>query len=64
MKVRVVVGFTAKTGATHLKGAVIDVSEDYATRLIERGRVVALDDTTKTSKRKSRAVKASKKNEQ
>lgn len=61
MKVRVVVGFTMKDGTTCERGTTIFISEDYATRLIERGRVEALDDKPSASKRKSRAVKASKK---
>ena len=59
MKVRVVRGYTAQTGETRFKGDLVELSEASATRLIKRGRVVALSDTTKTSKRKLNAVKAS-----
>lgn len=61
MRVRVVVGFTMKNGTVCERGTTINVSEDYATRLIERGRVALLDDTPKTSKRKSSVRKTSKK---
>ena len=63
MKVRVLVGFTKKTGETCERGSTVEVSDAHVAQLIERGLVEALDDKPKTSKRKSRAVKASKKNE-
>ncbi len=61
MKVQVVVGFSDKQGFTHLKGQTPNFEKAYATELIERGKVVALDDRAKVSKRKSKE-KVSKKN--
>ncbi len=62
MKATVIVGFTDGKGFTHLKGEVVDFDDTYITKLIERGRVQVVEDTPKTSKRKSTAEMASKNN--
>jgi len=63
MKALVIVGFSEPNGTTHLKGETVDLAEAYVTKLVERGRVQALGDTTKASKSNPRVAKASRKNE-
>lgn len=61
MKVRVVVGFVEPAGFTRVKGDVVELDNDYATRLVELGKVELLDDQPKASKAKSKRVRRVKK---